>query len=696
MRFYYVRFINCIRTRWGHILTNHTIHKTKIPWYERVVTRLGIGIILISTIVLFFTQFTAGVALNVLSNKMQDSRFESDIAYLKDTIGEGDWSIYEGGLYLGSTFIGDGTVANANTVPFSYCHRITGTDFYSFMKTSDDGLGWVGDSSTGYQQGHYIRVAGSTTSLDGDPLEGTYIQKKVADALDSQGYYSGMANVNGRQMYCSYVAIKDSDGNTVGCIVVGRGKEELNTIVHAAQMAGIAMTILVFALIAVGFIVMVRRSVGKITLIQNRLDQIGTGDFSAEPLTFKRKDEFQSIADSINNMSASLKDKERISSELELATRIQTNMLPCIFPPFPDHDEFDIYATMEPAKEVGGDFYDFFMLDEKRLAVVCADVSGKGVPAALFMVISKTLIKNYTQLGMEPANVFTKVNQLLYEEDDMGLFVTAWMGVLDTSTGKLTYVNAGHTRPMLKQADGNYVYLKSAPGFVLAGLNTTRYKQNELTMAPGDKLLLYTDGVTEATNSQEELYGEERLSQCMNKHLDENAETTLKSLRKDIGDFVEDAEQFDDITILMLEYIKYHKDDKMNRKYYEADVNELPKVNEFIEGELEAVKCPPKIMMQINVALEEMFVNVCHYAYPGETGKVSVGIDADADKATIEIADFGIPFDPLAKADPNITLDAEDRQIGGLGIYIVKKTMDDVSYVRADKQNILTFTKKLK
>ena len=262
----------------------------------------------------------------------------------------------------------------------------------------------------------------------------------------------------------------------------------------------------------------------------------------------------QDLGKYVENLQTVMAEKERINAELTLASDIQAHMLPCIFPPFPEHDEFDIYAVMHPAKEVGGDFYDFFMVDEKHLAVVVADVSGKGIPAALFMVIAKTLIKNYTQTGMPPAEVFAMVNRLLCDGNDAGLFVTAWMGVLDISSGELTYVNAGHNPPLIKKAGGTFEYLRARSGFVLAGMDDLQYRQNTLTIAPGDRLFLYTDGVTEAADSRQELYGEERLRAFLNSHAMCNAVETLYALQDELQEFAGDAEQFDDITMLLMDY----------------------------------------------------------------------------------------------------------------------------------------------
>ncbi len=267
----------------------------------------------------------------------------------------------------------------------------------------------------------------------------------------------------------------------------------------------------------------------------------------------------QDLESYIDNLQTVTREKERINAELTLASDIQAHMLPCIFPPFPEHNEFDIYATMTPAKEVGGDFYDYYMLDNKKLALVVADVSGKGVPAALFMVITKVLIKNHVQLGLEPAQVFEKVNNLLCEGNDADLFVTAWLGVMDLESGMLTYVNAGHNPPLLKTADGDFEFLRCRPALVLAGMEMTHYTQNELQLHPGDSLFLYTDGVTEATNAANELYGEERLQSFMNGHKDCGVVEKLHGLKQDIDIFVGEAPQFDDITMLSFDLKRLQK-----------------------------------------------------------------------------------------------------------------------------------------
>ena len=282
-------------------------------------------------------------------------------------------------------------------------------------------------------------------------------------------------------------------------------------------------------------------------------------------LNIRTGDEIQALSEAIKTMELEINEyiqdltavtaeKERIGAELNVATQIQADMLPRIFPAFPEREEFDVYATMNPAKEVGGDFYDFFLVDDDHLAVVIADVSGKGVPAALFMVIAKTLIKNHAQNQEAPGTVFTQTNEQLCEGNDAGLFVTGWMGVLEISTGKFVYVNAGHNPPLLKRAGGTFEWLKSRPGFVLAGMEGVRYRENTLQLEPGDRLYLYTDGVTEATNSREELFGDERLQNALNEYMDLPVEQFLPKIKECIDAFVGGADQFDDITMLALDY----------------------------------------------------------------------------------------------------------------------------------------------
>lgn len=256
----------------------------------------------------------------------------------------------------------------------------------------------------------------------------------------------------------------------------------------------------------------------------------------------------------IDHLTRITAEKERIGAELSVAARIQADMLPRVFPAFPEHGEFDLFASMQPAKEVGGDFYDFFLTDQDHLAIVIADVSGKGVPASLFMVIAKTLIQTHAMGGETPAEIFENVNTRLCENNKEGMFVTAWLGLLTISTGTLSFVNAGHNPPLLKRGCGTCEYIKSRPGFVLAGMEGMRYRQGELRLLAGDTLVLYTDGVTEACNSREELYGTARLIKVLGRQEKFSPCDLCHAVRADIDTFAGDVPQADDITMLCLTY----------------------------------------------------------------------------------------------------------------------------------------------
>lgn len=279
---------------------------------------------------------------------------------------------------------------------------------------------------------------------------------------------------------------------------------------------------------------------------------IHTGDEIQRLLESFQKME-EDIYDYINNITSITAEKERIGTELNVATQIQADMLPSIFPPFPDKKEIDIYATMTPAKEVGGDFYDFFLIDEDHLALVMADVSGKGVPAALFMMISKTLLKNAAQNGLSPKAVLEHVNNQLCENNKADMFVTVWLGIMKISTGKMICSNAGHEFPVIKRFGGDFELLKDPHGFVLAGMEDMVYSEYEVNIGKGDRIYVYTDGVPEATNASEELYGLERMLDALNRYKDAPLEKLLEGVKQDVDDFVGDAQQFDDITMLALE-----------------------------------------------------------------------------------------------------------------------------------------------
>lgn len=363
------------------------------------------------------------------------------------------------------------------------------------------------------------------------------------------------------------LAVRDGKGTIVAILGVEKAMTRLenarNTYVKHV-VTGVLIAVCLFLLAYSAFLY--REMLTPILAVTDEAKRFAdTGAPSDALLSIRKTDEIGVLAKAVHkmesdivkymvNLTAVTAEKERIGAELSIATQIQADMLPSIFPAFPERPEFDIYATMNPAKEVGGDFYDFFMVDERHLAVVMADVSGKGVPAALFMVIGKTLIKDHTQPGRDLGDVFTEVNDLLCESNSEGLFITAFEGVLDLVSGEFTYVNAGHEIPFISKKGGGFEPYKIRAGFVLAGMEGMRYHCGSLRLEPGDRLFQYTDGVTEATNRDKELYGMERLKEILCRHAGEPPEALLTHVKRDIDAFVGEAPQFDDITMLCMEY----------------------------------------------------------------------------------------------------------------------------------------------
>ncbi|MGN0318337.1 MAG: SpoIIE family protein phosphatase [Lachnospira sp.] len=308
--------------------------------------------------------------------------------------------------------------------------------------------------------------------------------------------------------------------------------------------------------------------ISKIQMSAQKFVESSHGQEDPEKIFFENpeirsEDEMQALSESLITMASDLKtymknlmletkEKERIGTELSLATQIQADMLPSIFPAFPDRKEFDIFATMTPAKEVGGDFYDFFLVDEDHLAMVMADVSGKGVPAALFMVIAKTLIKNRAQMGGTPAEILTDVNNQLCEGGEPELFVTVWLGILEISTGKGMAANAGHEHPVIKRKDGDYELVVYRHSPAVATMGGIRFKEHEFELNVGDTLYVYTDGVPEATNEHNELFGTDRMLEALNNNKELPPDKLLLEVKKSIDAFVGDAPQFDDITMMGL------------------------------------------------------------------------------------------------------------------------------------------------
>ena len=339
-----------------------------------------------------------------------------------------------------------------------------------------------------------------------------------------------------------------------------REKKGRTTTFATVLLIGLALLMLVASLI------LGKRIVRPLNRITNRIAELSEGDLEFKmDDAYRTGDEIEVLAESFANISHKTveyvqevtrvtAEKERIGTELHMANQIQFSMLPHVFPPFPDRPELDIYASMDPAKEVGGDFYDFFMIDDDHLCLVMADVSGKSVPAALFMMISKVILQSYAKVGQSVSEILNKTNEALCSNNKVEMFVTVWLGILEISTGRMTAANAGHEYPAIKRAGGLFELFRDKHGFIVGGLPKMKYKEYELQLNPGDKLFVYTDGVPEATSADNELFGTERMIDALNTDPNASCEQVLLNVRSAVDGFVKEAEQFDDLTMMCLEY----------------------------------------------------------------------------------------------------------------------------------------------
>jgi sigma-B regulation protein RsbU (phosphoserine phosphatase) len=428
---------------------------------------------------------------------------------------------------------------------------------------------------------------------------------------------------------------------------------------------------------------------------------IGGGNLEYR-LAVKTGDEVEELAETFNAMIDDIgritTEKERINSELTVASEIQNAMLPDIFPKFADNPFIEIDAKMESAREVGGDFYDLFFLDkqETTIVLVIADVSGKGVPAALFMVIAKTLIKQQMLQSGDPAAALEAVNRILCEDNQRSMFVTAFIASLDLTSGEMTYANGGHNPPLLSLAGAPYQYMTLKKGLPPGAIESSVYQRCSLRLHRGDKLYLYTDGISEAMNSAGEPWGNGPFLEAANRRLGLSPAEFDRSIREEARRFADGAEQSDDITSVAISYTglgAFHFDRELT---VAARTEELEGLLDWLEDFLEERRCPAQERRRIAVAAEELFINIASYAYDaGAPGEAHIRVGARDGLFVISVEDFGRAFNPLEIAPPGMGSSLQDRPIGGLGIFLARQWMDAMSYERREGANILTAMKRL-
>ena len=469
------------------------------------------------------------------------------------------------------------------------------------------------------------------------------------------------------------------------------------------MVATTLLAAVLLAVVAVVATVLLRRVVAaRIDETNQSLAKISAGNLDVRLGMYDSR-EFTSLSTGINAMVSALKEtinevEQRNAQDLATAKIIQESTLPREFPPFPQIDKFDVYASMKMAKEVGGDFYDFFLVgdDEDKLCFVVADVSGKGIPAALFMMAAKTQIHNYVEAGLPLDEAVNAANHQLCIGNDMGMFVTMWIALLEYQTGQLTYVNAGHNPPLLL-SDGSWEWMREVSGMPLGLFDGIPYKAQTRQLRVGEMLYLYTDGVTEAMDADGQLFSEQRLEETLYTYADMNPRSVGVGVRRAITEFTRDANQSDDITMLIMKYgVPPIRKAVMVLR---AEDDQLIHVCNFIHEELRRRNAPKSVYNPLDIAAEEFFINVCHYAYPDATpenpGEVRISFEYDGNPPTltVQISDDGVPYDPTKKPDAVTPDDIADVPIGGLGILMAKRSVDSLSYERVGDSNVVTFVK---
>ncbi|NWK56781.1 SpoIIE family protein phosphatase [Verrucomicrobiaceae bacterium N1E253] len=390
--------------------------------------------------------------------------------------------------------------------------------------------------------------------------------------------------------------------------------------------------------------------------------------------------------------------KTRMQGELDVGHKIQMSMLRQDSPFYPDRKEFSLAATIVPAREVGGDLYDFFFIDPDRLCLCIGDVSGKGVPAALFMAVSKTLIKSRALSDGSPASVMTFVNDSLCEGNEACMFVTLFFAVLNIKTGELVYSNAGHNPPNIKKANGDVILLPERHGMVSGAMEGMVYGESSVTLESGDILVTFTDGVTEAMDPEGNLYSERRLEGLLASEQLVDSVTINAAVFDDVKKFEQGAGQADDITLLSLLYRGYTptSTDGSFSMTIKNDLSELPGFLDAFELFADEKQLSMAVACNLGVAFDELLTNTISYGYEdGEQREIDITVDIHADHVTVVLCDDAAPFNPFTREDPDTTSSLDEREIGGLGIHLVKKLMDEVGYERKVNQNVLTLTKRI-
>jgi len=510
-------------------------------------------------------------------------------------------------------------------------------------------------------------------------------------------------SLNNEKCYLTYSKVVDElyDPDKIFYSVIIVPVDEVRASSGISARTVLYADLIVFiALFAIVNLFITSKIVNKVEIMDRSLEKIIDGQLDEEIHLESSYKEFETLSNNINLTIGALKNygleiEKRMEDELLLAKSIQSNAVPTLFP---IEKNYNIYAMMRTAKDVGGDFYDYYKMNNGLVMFLIADVSGKGIPGALFMMRAKTIIKSLSATGSSIEEIVTRANKELLSENEAGLFVTAWIGVLNPTTGELKYVNAGHNTPLIKRAGGQYELFEGNHNLVLAGYDNYQFKSETVYLKKGDEILLYTDGVTEAVNTNNEQYGLPRLMHFANHTKYFNAKQLLENISDDVFKFsAGKVEQFDDITMVSLRYDGNDDIKPDNVLTIKAFPKNASIAVNFVESILTNAELDQKLIAKMSIVVDELFANVAFHAYEHmSTGDLVIEVDIKDDNLKMVFIDSGVEFDSTKATDPDVNESIETRKRGGLGLFIVRNSVDKMTYKRDSGYNVLTIEKKIK
>ncbi len=517
---------------------------------------------------------------------------------------------------------------------------------------------WV-VGSDGRRDGLYIFKAEENGEMVEQVIDFDFTQRSwYSEGIGSDGFWSEPYKSNYREvLMCTYSrAVRDAEGRTLAVLGADVPMRELSALITQVydNQHRMLLPILLFHILGLTILAfIIHRYVRGIRRLH---------DVNAE--------------------------KERLTGELNIARRIQDAMQPKSFSSFQMRDDVDICALLTPAREVGGDFCDYSIRDEKLFFCI-GDVSGKGVPAALVMSVARSMFRMLSARESAPDRILTAMNDTMAQDNDYNMFITMFVGVLDLPTGRLRYSNAGHKTPYV---DGEPLPVN--PNLPVGAFSNYRFTEQETQVSSGTTIFLYTDGLTEAEDESHNQFGVGRMEQCLQAG---SPEQLIEQMTRSVKSFVGNTEQSDDLTMLAIHYIRQASDVRLFRSLtLPCDVHQIDSLAELVEEVCGELEFPASTIMQINLALEEAVVNVMNYAYPaGLEGDVTIEAMANTEQLTFTVTDSGQPFDPTVREEVDITKPAEERAIGGLGIHLMRRYMDSINYERFEGRNILTLRKRI-